>query len=96
MPYVNKPRPYKHEYELQKKRGEHESRMERQRTRREFDKEHGHAARAGKDLEHIKPLSKGGTNSKSNIRVESQHDNRSFHRNSDHSIKKNVPYKKKK
>jgi hypothetical protein len=62
MPYVNKPRPYKKEYEQQKSRGEHESRMERQRARREFDKEHGKAKREGKDLAHKKPLSKGGSN----------------------------------
>jgi len=38
MPYVNKPRPYKKEYEQQKARGEHERRMERQRGRRSIDK----------------------------------------------------------
>lgn len=38
MPYVNKPRPIKHEYELEKKRpGEHEKRMERQRARRDME-----------------------------------------------------------
>ena len=37
MPYVNKPRPYKHEYEMQQKRGELPDRMERQRARREMD-----------------------------------------------------------
>ena len=38
MPYVNKPRPYKKEYEQQKARGEHETRMDRQRARNEMDK----------------------------------------------------------
>jgi len=38
MPYVNKPRPYKKEYQQQKARGEHEARMERQRARRAMDK----------------------------------------------------------
>ena len=38
MPYVNKPRPYKKEYEQQKERGEHENRMERQSARRAVDK----------------------------------------------------------
>ena len=38
MPYVNKPRPYKKEYEQQVARGEHERRMERQRGRRAIDK----------------------------------------------------------
>ena len=38
MPYKNKPRPYKKEYEQQKERGEHADRMERQRARRAVDK----------------------------------------------------------
>jgi hypothetical protein len=38
MPYVNKPRPYKKEYQQQKARGEHETRMTRQSDRRDFDK----------------------------------------------------------
>jgi hypothetical protein len=63
MPYVNKPRPYKKEYQQQKARGEHESRMERQRARRKFDKENGREARQGKDLSHRKPLARGGKNS---------------------------------
>lgn len=62
MPYVNKPRPYKREYRLQKARGEHEDRMERQRARRAFDAKYGHEAREGKDISHRKMLSKGGSN----------------------------------
>lgn len=42
----------------------------------------------GKDLDHIKPLSRGGSNAKSNTRVVSARSNRSFARNSDSSIKK--------
>lgn len=75
MPYVNKPRPYKKEYEQQKSRGEHENRMERQRARREFDKEHGKAKREGKDLAHKKPLSKGGSN-KDGVTVQDRSKNR--------------------
>ena len=45
MPYVNKPRPYKKEYQQQLARGEHERRMERQRARRSIDKK-------GKDVDH--------------------------------------------
>ena len=63
MPYKNpEDRPYKREYQLQKARGEHEDRMERQRARNEFDKKHGRAARKGKDIGHNKPLARGGTN----------------------------------
>jgi len=94
MPYTKSPRPYKHEYQLQKKRAELPARMERQKARRELDKEG--INRKGKDIEHIHPLSKGGTNAKSNIRLETPHDNRSFHRNPDGSVKKNVPYPKRK
>ena len=69
MPYTKKPRPYKKEYEQQKKRGEHGDRMERQKARRKVDKtgkdanKNGVAdKREGKDIAHKKPLSRGGTN----------------------------------
>ena len=60
MPYTKSPRPYKREYQLQKKRGEHANRMERQRARRELDKKG--INRKGKDISHNKPLRDGGTN----------------------------------
>lgn len=41
----------------------------------------------GKDVDHKQPLSKGGTTNRSNLRVKSASDNRSFKRKSDHSIK---------
>jgi hypothetical protein len=41
----------------------------------------------GKDVDHKKPLSKGGTTSKGNLRVKSASSNRSFARNPDHTIK---------
>ena len=92
MPYVNKPRPYKKEYELQKARGEHERRMERQRARRAMDKTgadnngNGKAdKREGKDIAHVKALSKGGSN-KDGVRVESASKNRSFKRGSNHGL----------
>ena len=84
MPYVNKPRPYKKEYEQQKSRGEHENRMERQRARRKLDAKG--VDRTGKDVAHVKALSKGGSN-KDGVRLESPHKNRSFKRNSDGSMK---------
>lgn len=77
MPYVNKPRPYKHEYAMQKKRGEHDDRMERQRARRSYDKKG--INRDGKDVAHVKALSKGGSN-KNGTRLESPSKNRSFRR----------------
>lgn len=41
----------------------------------------------GRDLDHTRPLSKGGSNNKSNLRVTSQAINRSFARNADGSLK---------
>lgn len=84
MPYVNKARPYKKEYQQQLDRGEHEARMERQRARRALDKKG--INRKGKDVAHVKALSKGGSN-KDGVRLESPHKNRSFKRNPDSSMK---------
>lgn len=84
MPYVNKPRPYKKEYAQQKERGEHENRMERQRARRKLDKKG--VNREGKDVAHVKALSKGGSNA-DGVRLESPSKNRSFKRKSDGSMK---------
>jgi hypothetical protein len=88
MAYVNKPRPYKKEYQQEKARGEHDDRMERQRARRAMDKKgrdannNGEAdAREGKDIAHVKALSKGGSN-KDGVRVQSASQNRSFKRSS--------------
>ena len=85
MPYVNKARPYKKEYEQQKSRNEHPLRMERQRARRAMDAKG--IDRTGKDIDHKKPLSKGGSNSMSNLILKSPSANRSYKRNSDRSVK---------
>ena len=87
MPYVNKERPYKKEYAQQVSRGEHPLRMERQKARRAMDAKG--INRAGKDIDHKKPLSKGGSNSMSNLILRSPSSNRSFSRNSDHSVRSN-------
>ena len=93
MPYVNKPRPYKKEYDQQQARGELDERMERQRARRKIDKtgvdkdNNGKAdRREGKDVAHIKALSKGGSN-KNGVKIQSPSKNRSFKRNPDGSMK---------
>ena len=92
MPYVNKPRPYKKEYEQQKARGELADRMERQRARRAMDKTgtdangNGKAdKREGKDIAHVKALSKGGSN-KDGVKVQTAAKNRSFKRGSNHGL----------
>jgi hypothetical protein len=74
MAYTKSPRPYKHEYQMQKKRGEHEDRMERQRARRALDKKG--VDRTGKDVSHRVALAKGGTNA-DGYRLESPSKNRS-------------------
>lgn len=89
MPYVNKPRPYKKEYQQQKERGEQPARNARERARYAMDKKG--IDRKGKDIDHVIPLSKGGTNAPSNLKVKSASANRSFSRNSDHTVKKNKP-----
>ena len=75
-------RNYKKEYRLQKARGEHEDRMERQRARRKMDKtgkdanENGKAdKREGKDVANKQPLSRGGSN-KDGVSVQSRSRNR--------------------
>jgi len=84
MPYVNKDRPYKKEHAQQVERGEHDNRMERQRARRKLDAKG--VSRKGKDVAHVKALSKGGSNS-DGVRLESPSKNRSFRRKSDGSMK---------
>ena len=75
MPYVNKPRPYKKEYQQQKARGESESRNERARARYAFDKKNGKVARKGLDISHRKDLSRGGDNA-DGVRLEDPSKNR--------------------
>lgn len=43
----------------------------------------------GQDLDHKVPLSKGGSNTLANARAVSPHDNRSYPRNKDGSMKRN-------
>ena len=94
MPYKNPAdRNVKREVELEKLRPQaHEARMERQRARRKLDKtspdknKNGEAdVREGKDVAHVKALSKGGTN-KNGVRIESASANRSFKRGADHKV----------
>jgi hypothetical protein len=88
MPYVNKPRPYAKEYEQYggteavKKR-----RAQQNKARRMLEREGVVHKGDGKDVDHKKPLSKGGTTVRSNLRAVPASDNRSYKRNKDHSVK---------
>jgi hypothetical protein len=102
MPYVNKPRPYKKEYQQQLSRGEADERLERQRARETIDKKSadrnkdGRAdVREGKDVAHIRALSKGGTN-KDGVKLQSPSANRSFKRASNHKVVSEVSAKERK
>lgn len=86
-------RDYKREYELQKKRGESGTGSEsdnakRHRLRRKALKVG--MVKKGQDLDHKKPLSKGGGNTLKNARAATPHDNRSYPRNKDGSMRSNT------
>lgn len=93
MPYKDKSdRNYKKEYALQKARGEGPARAKRAAARAAYDR--AGIDRKGKDIDHTVPLSKNGGNGLSNTRLKAPSANRSFKRNADGSVKKNVPYPK--
>ena len=89
MPYQrNGQRDYKTEYaKYAGTAKQRKLRSERTIARNQAIKD-GRAKRGdGKYLDHIKPLSKGGSNTKSNERMVSASANRSFARNADGSLK---------
>ena len=92
-------RDYKRENKIYKSKPEQiERRVERNKARRHAIKEGKAKVGDGTSVEHIKPLSKGGSNSPKNTKIVSFADNSSFDRNSDKSVRKNTPgiFKKKK
>lgn len=58
----------------------------RNKARRDYEKVHGDLP-ASVDLDHVKPLSKGGSTALSNVRPVSQTQNRSFPRTKTGAIK---------
>ncbi len=62
----------------------------RKKLRRQFEKDGKVHKGDGKDVDHVKALSKGGGNTKRNGRVTSASANRSFPRNRDGSMKSNT------
>ena len=88
-----KVRDYKKEYQQQKKRDEKRNRAARERARYEAENpgKDGKVTRIkGKDIDHKRHLSKGGSNKPRNLRQVSPSKNRSFKRNSDGSVKRNT------
>lgn len=61
--------------------------MEQNKARREMEKAGKVHKGDGKDVDHKQPLSKGGSTSRSNLRVVPASTNRSFSRNKDGSLK---------
>lgn len=89
MPYMtNGKRDYKKEYrEYAGSKKEIHKRVLRNAARRELmDLGLVHKG-DGKDVDHIKPLSKGGGSGRSNLRVRSARANRSFNRTASGAIK---------
>lgn len=87
-------RNYSQEYKTAKARGEvgtgsDSDNAKRKKLRRQFEKDGRVHKGDGKDVDHKTPLSKGGSNSKSNGRVVKASTNRSFPRNSDGSMRRN-------
>lgn len=83
-------RDYTYDSHYEASSAQRKARSERTLARRELAKEGKVHKGDGMDVDHKQPLSKGGKNNRSNLRVESAHDNRSFERNSDSSLKRNV------
>jgi hypothetical protein len=89
-----KARDYQKENEYKAQPEQIKLRVARNKARREAIRDGRVKKGDGKDIDHIVPLSKGGANTKSNTRVRTKSQNSSFSRNSDSSVKRNVPTKK--
>jgi hypothetical protein len=82
----NGKRDYKKEYAAYQGKPEQiQNRSERNSARRTAENSGMNVK--GKDVDHKKPLSKGGTSSLTNLRAVSKTSNRSFSRNADSSVK---------
>lgn len=83
-------RNYDQEWSTAKKRGEDKDNAARHRLRRKAVRKGIVRPKDGKDLDHVKPLSHGGPNTLSNVRVTSKSANRGFPRRRDGSMKANT------
>lgn len=98
MPYMkNGKRDYKRENALYNSKPEQRKNRSERSVARVQANDSGRTSKGdGKDLDHIKPLSKGGPARPSNTRVVSASSNRSFSRNSDGSLKSQTSKREKK
>jgi 5-methylcytosine-specific restriction endonuclease McrA len=81
-------RDYKKQYEkYDGKESVKKDRAKRNGARRMLEEEGKVSKGDGKDVDHKKPLSKGGGNGKSNLRVTSKSSNRSFPRKKNGAMK---------
>lgn len=89
MPFMkNGKRDYKREVALYTSKPEViKKRTEQNAARRVMEKEGLVRKGDGKDVDHKTPLSKGGTSSRSNLRVVPSSQNQSFSRNKDSTLK---------
>ena len=83
----NYKRDYNRETETAKARGEDEGNRQRKRARRKLEAKGMVKLNDGKEIDHVKPLSKGGSNGDGNLRVTTVSKNRAFPRNTDGSMK---------
>jgi hypothetical protein len=84
---TNGKRDYKKQQAYDGKPSVVKDRAKRNAARRELEKEGRVSKGDGKDVDHKKPLSKGGSNSKGNLRVTSKTANRSFARKKNGAMK---------
>ena len=85
---AKKPRNYRREYiTYQGKPDQIKNRAMRNAARAKLAKAGKVHKGDGMDVDHAKPVAKGGKNTKGNLRVQTKSNNRSFPRNSDHTPK---------
>ena len=84
----NYKRDYRQEYDsYQGKDEQKKKRAERNKARRMLTREGVVSKGDGKDVDHKKPLSKGGTTTRSNLKAKPASANRSYKRKADGSMK---------
>ena len=84
----NYKRDYRQEYDAyQGTETQKKNRAQRNKARRMLEREGVVHKGDGKDVDHKKPLSKGGTTTRSNLRAKPASANRSYKRKSDGSMK---------